>query len=538
MGVSADFLGKQVRCPHCRQVVLAPNAASAPATPVAPPPAPPPVTVAPPPPPPPRPAPPVSTEPDLPQFNFPAAREGVDSILGDPNESEDDVFGTQPGTRLLDNPFGAPEPPQPAPAPAAPAPSRVAPPLDLEATTTPENPFGALQTEPTGIPRSSLPPQPKTTELTNPFPDLEPVSLPGTFTSPAISPPVPPPAPPRAAPPPPPRPAPVPAPQPVAYPAPAAAGAPSNPFAGIDESVVVAPPPAQPAAEKTEAVPEPRRAKKSDPGESQIARAPRSRTPQKPATGGGNSVLLYVALGWAVLATLLAVYGLVFRYGTRIDPGHPLSTVPDTYGEFGPAQRKNPATGRLNGDQDLPKDQRAQLGQTLKVGQLEVTPKEIVRRRLRIVTDRGAGEQPPQPGGTALVMKLEVTNKSGGPLYPMDPAFLRTSDPKNQPLTRLVVGQQTWYGGANPWPFVNPIKMRREQQQKNDYEPLGANESREYVVFTDSKPDLLKAVSAAKDTMQWRVQVRSGALDIDGKAYPITSVFAVDFRSADITNPG
>ena len=526
MGVSADFLGKQVRCPHCRQVVLAPTAASAPATPVAPPPAPPPVAVAPPPPPKPAPPPPpVSTEPELPQFNFPTAREGVDSILGDPNESEDDVFGTQPGTRLLNNPY---EPPAPA-APPRPAPPP-APPLDLEATTTPENPFAVAQTEPTGIPRSSLPPAPKTTELTNPFPDLEPVSLPGTFVPPTAPLP-PPPAPPRAAAPPRPAPPPAPPPAPV-Y----AAGAPSNPFAGIDESVVVAPPPA-PASEKTEPVTEPRRAKKSDPGESQIARAPRSRTPQK-AAGGANPVLLYVALGWAVLATLLAVYGLFFRYGTRIDPGHPLSTVPDTYGEFGPAQRKNPATGRVNGDLELPKDQRAQLGQTLKVGQLEVTPKEIVRRRLMIVTDRGGGDDPPQPGGTALVMKLEITNKSGGPLHPMDPAFLRTSDAKNQPLTRLAVGQQTWYGGAIPWPFVNPIKLRREVQQKNDYEPLAANETREYVVFTDSKPDLLKAVTAAKDSMQWRVQVRSGAVDLDGKAYPVTSVFAVDFRSADITSPG
>jgi len=534
MGVSADFLGKQVRCPHCRQVVLAPSAAAAPAAPVAPPP-PPPVAVVPPPPPvavAPLP-PPVNTEPDLPQFNFPAAREGADSILGDPNESEDDVFGTQPGTRLLDNPY-----PPPAPQPAAPP--RPAPPLDLEATTTPENPFAVAQTEPTGIPRSSLPPQPKTTELSNPFPDLEPVSLPGTFVSPPV--PQPPPAPPRAAAPPPrPAPQPAPVPQPAAYPAPAPApapatyGAPSNPFAGIDESVVVAPPPA--TVDRTEPVAEPRRAKKSDPGESQIARAPRSRTPQKPA-GGGNPVLLYVALGWAVLATLLAVYGLVFRYGTRIDPGHPLSTVPDTYGEFGPAQRKNPGSVRVNGDLELPKDQRAQLGQTLKVGQLEVTPKEIVRRRLMIVADRGAGEQPPQPLGTALVMKLEVANKSGVPIYPMDPAFLRTSDAKNQPLTRLVVGQRTWYGGAIPWPFVNPIVRRREQQQQNDYEPLGPNESREYVVFTDTNPDLLKAVTAARDSMQWRVQVRSGAVDVDGKSYPVTSVFAVDFRNTEITNPG
>jgi hypothetical protein len=471
----------------------------------------------------------VNTEPDLPQFNFPAAREGADSILGDPYESEDDVFGTQPGTRLLDGPY-----PPPAPQPAAPP--RPAPPLDLEATTTPENPFAVAQTEPTGIPRSSLPSQPKTTELSNPFPDLEPVSLPGTF----VSPPVPQPPPRAAAPPPRPAPQPAPVPQPAAYPAPAPApapatyGAPSNPFAGIDESVVVAPPAPVPAAEKTEPAVEPRRAKKSDPGEAQTARAPRSRTPQKPATGGGNPVLLYGALAWTVLATLLAVYGLFFRYGTQINPGHPLSTVPDNYGEFPPAQRKNPTTGRIDGDQDLPKDQRAQLRQTIKVGQLEVTPKEIVRRKLQIVEVSGAGEGKPNDRGFALVMTLEITNKSAGPLHPMDPAFLRTRDPKNQPLTRLVVGKSTFYGGAIPWPFQHPTVRRRENQQKNDYVPLNPGETRPYIVFTDDqKLDILKEVNAAKGPMQWRVQVRSGVVDVDGKAYPITSVFAVDFSAAD-----
>jgi hypothetical protein len=520
MGVSADFLGKQVRCPHCRQVVLAPSAATAPGAPMAPPP----------PAPAPRPQ-PVATEPDLPQFSVPAAREGTDSILGDPNESEDDVFGTQPGTRLITGPFDpqAQQTPVPPPAPPRPAPLP-----DLEVTTTPENPFALAQTEPTGIPRSSLPQLPRTTELTNPFPDLEPVSMPGTFAPVAQPPAPPPPAPPRAAP--------QPVLLPASYPTTAPVGAPSNPFAGIDESVVVAPPPAPaPVAERTEPVAEPRTARRSDSGEAPIARPPRRGPATKPASGGGggaNPVLLYVVLGWAVLATLLAVYGLVFRYGTRIDPGHPLSTIPDNYGEFGPAQRKNTGSVRVDGNLELPANQRAQLNQTIRVGQLEVTPKEIVRRRLVLVEDRGAGERQPQPRGTALVMKLEIKNRSTVPLFPMDPAFLRTSDPQNQPLTRLVVGRQTFYGGAIPWPFAESIKRRREVQQQNDYEPLAPDEPRDYIVFTDDqKPDIVKAVSAAREPLQWRVQVRSGLLDLEGKQYPITSVFAVDFRASDITNP-
>src|SRR5262245_18239423 len=135
MGVPAELLGRQVRCPHCKQVVLAPvspgpSAAPAPQSvappqPVAAPPAPAPVPVpapapviqiaSPPPAPAPQPAapppcgppqtaavsPPLpQTEPELPVFSFPHRKEGADSILSEPDESDDEVFGSQAGGRL------------------------------------------------------------------------------------------------------------------------------------------------------------------------------------------------------------------------------------------------------------------------------------------------------------------------------------------------------------------------------------------------------------------------------------------------------
>lgn len=74
MGVTSAYLGKQVRCPHCQQVVLAPAAAPAPA---APPPAP-------------TPAPP----PQYPTFSAPPGpgRDEYESIFG--QEVQDDLFGT------------------------------------------------------------------------------------------------------------------------------------------------------------------------------------------------------------------------------------------------------------------------------------------------------------------------------------------------------------------------------------------------------------------------------------------------------------
>ena len=93
MGVPADLLGKQVRCPNCKQVVLAPvNASPSGVVPVVNLPPSPLTAVFSPPPSAPGPRPP--TESEFPLFSQPP-REKADSILGDPNESEDEVFASQ-----------------------------------------------------------------------------------------------------------------------------------------------------------------------------------------------------------------------------------------------------------------------------------------------------------------------------------------------------------------------------------------------------------------------------------------------------------
>ncbi len=118
MGVPAELVGKQVRCPHCKQVVTAPvTAGTPPAAPAVipvdapPPPAPSPVVVVP--------EPPKAPEPELRAFNIPQNKEGADSILSDANESDDEVFGSHPGGRLPTlQPLDAPPPP-PASEPAS-----------------------------------------------------------------------------------------------------------------------------------------------------------------------------------------------------------------------------------------------------------------------------------------------------------------------------------------------------------------------------------------------------------------------------------
>ena len=77
MGVGMELSGKHVRCPHCKQIVLAPTAAAVPPAV--------------------EPAPAPDSDP---VFNT-TPRESAESILSDPEESEDEVFSSSKnGTRM------------------------------------------------------------------------------------------------------------------------------------------------------------------------------------------------------------------------------------------------------------------------------------------------------------------------------------------------------------------------------------------------------------------------------------------------------
>lgn len=117
MAVGTNLLGRNVRCPHCKQVVRAP---AAPGEPLVQTPAPPPT----PPPPPTAPA---------PMFDIPKPIEHHESIFGE--RHDEDVFGSEP-----------PKPMLPAPAPSRPAPveNPTAPTLPVvEQPLTPNSPTAA-----------------------------------------------------------------------------------------------------------------------------------------------------------------------------------------------------------------------------------------------------------------------------------------------------------------------------------------------------------------------------------------------------------
>lgn len=94
MAVGANLLGRNVRCPHCKQVVRAPVApGEAPSQTVAQPPVP---------------TPPPPTPPSRP-FNIPEHTEHHESIFGE--RHDEDVFGSEPMKPTMPSPLSAPLPP-------------------------------------------------------------------------------------------------------------------------------------------------------------------------------------------------------------------------------------------------------------------------------------------------------------------------------------------------------------------------------------------------------------------------------------------
>jgi hypothetical protein len=600
MGVPGELLGKQVRCPHCKQVVLAPvtagpaaapapAAAQPPPPPAAPPPAPPPPTVAPPvvvaaPPPPPPAAPPPPPEPELPVFSLPQRKEGADSIMSEPDESDDEVFGSHPGSRLstippldaappapepapppparavetvADNPFAfataaAPAPPPsppPPPRPAAPAPVVHAPPPPAAPPPPPAPVYAAVPVSPAATAAPAAP--------TGPFADLAPVSLPAVF---AVPQPPPPPAVARAVPVPAVAPAPVPAqavPVPaVAVPVPAApaavplapASAPTgNPFADFDAATEPAPAPARPAA-PAEDLPDDDRARKrkrrdEDDRDTRADKREEKRGRARAAADGGSGgvkPVVLIAVGvYTLLATVLALYGLFFKSGDSLERGHPLSTIPDNFGEFDPATRKKTSQYKFPVDGELPPELRTSLGGKVAVGEIEVQPLRIERRKL-VVNIESANEKKQDVSRVpALVLTMTIKNTSSDlNIFPMDPAFTRRAAGDDKPITRLVVSKAQFFaGGYIPWPLPAAIKKQSEVQQANDAVPLKPGEARDYVVFTNALPDVVKTVEGAKDALQWRVQVRRGPVTYRGKEVPVTAVIGVDFKASDIRVP-
>lgn len=472
------MLGRHVRCPHCSQVVLspAPPRAESPAAKQI-------SHTAPTPPSTPAPLPPVEgarvsdgAGQEVGNITF-ERKETADSILSEDHESDDEVFSSQTGSKVPAPVVPALEHEPPDPSPHLGASASKIPTLELR---TP------VEIIPAPISASSLlPPPPASEPATTTVPGSAAPTNPFTFDSPAS-----------------PRPA---HPPTAASPPQETTSGKEAPPTGVDE------------------------------------RHDGARSGRQVATGGSrpSRVLLLVLIPYAAIMTVLAIYGLFYRKAETLEPGHPLSTIPDTFGEFDPAARRKVSQLKLDFDAPLPAGQRAELGERIRIGQLEIEPLAVQKRPLTIIREgkSAADTQRRTTRFEALVLQLRVKNLSTDlPVFPLDPAFTRSAKMGDRPAMRLAIGRQTLYGGAISWPFGVGVKREYEESQARDDQPLNPGETRDYVVFTNEDAGLEQVVMKATEPLLWRVQVRRGVVEYKSKEVPVSAIIGVEFKPGDIRN--
>ncbi len=239
----------------------------------------------------------------------------------------------------------------------------------------------------------------------------------------------------------------------------------------------------------------------------------------KPKARKDRSVLLLIALiflvPYALTMTFFVVWLLVMKPNST--DGLEYLRDPDPSPKKGgprPTMRKRPPH-----DAPIAEHRKANFGQTITVGDLQVTPLRVVTTkegdlklllRAKNLADKTAFEP------MSLVFVNEI--KAGDPLY----TFLEGRSKSIKPI----------YGGDLAY-----HKSREAKDVAQGFALLGPRDEVTIAITTHEKyrPDPVSAITkSTADEFTWRVQVRRGFVKVDGKNVSATTVIGVDFSSADI----
>lgn len=244
------------------------------------------------------------------------------------------------------------------------------------------------------------------------------------------------------------------------------------------------------------------------------------------------------------------IYRDVQRLQERIR--NPFETMPDVGDDPGVRKGKKaslltdrykPELARL----PLPESLCTTLGKPLRVGDLQVTPNRVERKRVSVIVEAAK----PEPcKHDSLVLYLNFRNLSAEYAFaPLDNYFDRYWRPGSDlipPLTLLEVGDKRYYGGPAHWyPRGDPSNRREWIKGRRDQaDLLQPGEEKEMFVCTDGDDDNAAAVLFGEQPGEeyhgpflWRVRVRRGLMRFQDKDYPATAVIGVRFTESDIHQP-
>jgi hypothetical protein len=267
-----------------------------------------------------------------------------------------------------------------------------------------------------------------------------------------------------------------------------------------------------------------------------------------------------------VLYAILATVGcaiLYMRIQAQAQTPSLWEQFPDVDGDT-PGARPRPKGGvnlrfkREDAIKPLPEKLHVKLGETLRLGDLEVTPMKVRRDPVKILTEGFPRAEP--LAHDSLVLTLQFRNLSDTYAFtPLDNYFDRHWDGNKDwvPLTVLAAGTNLFFFGG-PARWVSPTLNERSRERREwvvlpgrkniDRQGLAPGESTEACVCTDGTDPAVAAYLFGIDEagkrgrnpysgkLLWRVQVRRGQIDYNGMRRPAVAVIGVEFTSKDYAN--
>ncbi len=254
---------------------------------------------------------------------------------------------------------------------------------------------------------------------------------------------------------------------------------------------------------------------------------------------------------YSFMATLYILDMQFLHFFSPPPPPHPLEMVPDLEGDNKGDARHGGKRGSVDTRwpdplQPLPAQLRVPLGGTLAVGDLEVRPLKVERKRISYAI----GNTQPQPATEdSLALYLRLRNCSRDVVFkPMDRFFARarptglTAIPQYTILER---GDRKFYGGPLTW-IAQAVAKRADSHANIEYvyqqvvnQELKPGEEMTTFICTNPADHAVKALDGYQGPLLWRVQLRRGLVKWTTKAGveredSATAVVGVEFTAADV----
>lgn len=251
---------------------------------------------------------------------------------------------------------------------------------------------------------------------------------------------------------------------------------------------------------------------------------------------------LFMALVFVPLVSyaILATIAVIILY-LRPQPPDPLERLPDLEGDYRGAKHQKPGAvsyERISPESPLPARLQVSLGQSIRLGDLEITPLAVELRHLKITQPGMDPETTPEP---ALVLRLRLKNLSSDMVFsPTDPYFDRrwkSLSGTGKPYTFLEFGSNRFFGGPLPWqPGTAPEDRATIEGQQ--YGPLHPGEEVTTLVCTDSDDGLAQLLASYQGSLLWRIHLRRGLVQVGQKEVCATAVVGVRFSDREIQKSG